>query len=666
MHGYAEEPEDFLNELRIELEDYINPYQGKITLHYQNLESDTAFNISSGKKVPAASTIKLPLALYVMTLVDKGEIDLTEKLSYKSHHSYGGSGVIQNDKIGSTYSIEDLVEKALVYSDNIAFIMLKERVGQKQFIQFMKSLGAAFTYPDGQNLTSASDLILYAKELYRFAKVSENGAKLVNYLENTIYNTTIPHGIPDKNIAHKVGMIPKDLIYNDVALVYDKQPFALAVTTEGIGYEKSQQVIADIAKIVNNHHELIVQENTTVEVPVSKFEGIYYNDRNTTEASIQLRELKSLFDKYRKPWGIVNNRVSFYYSLLLVKQYGQIDSKKVKESWEAASEKAKAELLSKPIRITFAGDAMMDWSVKETVKQKGPDYPFLNIKKELSSSDLSVVNLETAITIGGIRVPKEYNFRSDPISLSGLKNAGFHLVSLANNHSLDYGQSGFIDTIAHLRNYQLDYMGGGLNKDEAYSAKTYNIKGRTIKFLAFSRVLPDFSWVATDTKPGLANGYDLTLIKNTIEQEKAGSDFLFVYIHWGVETKKSPEVFQREWAKTIIDSGADGVIGSHPHVLQGFEYYKGKPIAYSLGNFLFPNYVKGDKAQTGILHLNIQSNNIEMSFVPFRIVQDQIILQTKQEKQEVLDKLHTMSYGQLEIKDGTIINLTAIAKAGER
>jgi poly-gamma-glutamate capsule biosynthesis protein CapA/YwtB (metallophosphatase superfamily)/beta-lactamase class A len=668
MHGYAEEPEDFLNELRTELEDYINPYQGKITLHYLNLESEISFNISSGKKVPAASTIKLPLAIYVMTLVDKGEMDLTEKLSYKSHHYYGGSGVIQNDKIGSSYSIEDLVEKALVYSDNIAFIMLKERVGQKQFIQFMKRLGAAVTYPDGQNLTSASDLILYAKELYRLAKVSENGAKLINYLENTIYNTTIPHGITGKNIAHKVGMIPKDLIYNDVALVYDKQPFALAVTTEGIGYEKSQQVIADIANIVNSHHELIVQENsqyTTVDVPFSKLESIYYNDRYTTEASSQLRESIRLFDKYRKPLGIFNKRVSFYHSLLLVKQYGQIDTNKVKESWEAAAEKAKAELLSKPIRITFAGDAMMDWSVKETVKQKGPDFPFLNIKKKLSLSDLSVVNLETAITIGGIMVPKEYNFRSDPISLSGLKNAGFHLVSLANNHSLDYGQSGFIETLAHLRNYQIDYMGGGLNKDEAYSAKTYIIKGRTIKVLAFSRVLPDFSWVATDTKPGLANGYDLTLIKNTIEQEKAGSDFLFVYIHWGVETKKSPEVFQRDWAKTMIDSGADGVIGSHPHVLQGFEYYKGKPIAYSLGNFLFPNYVKGDKAQTGILHLNIQSNNIEMSFVPFRIVQDQIILQTEQEKQEVWDELYTMSYGQLEIKDGTIINLTTIAKAEE-
>jgi poly-gamma-glutamate capsule biosynthesis protein CapA/YwtB (metallophosphatase superfamily) len=261
-----------------------------------------------------------------------------------------------------------------------------------------------------------------------------------------------------------------------------------------------------------------------------------------------------------------------------------------------------------------------------------------------------------------VKVPKEYNFRSDPNSLSGLKNAGFQLVSLANNHSFDYGQSGFTDTLANLKKYKLDYMGGGANKEEAYGAKTYSIKGRSIKVVAFSRVLPDFSWLATDTKPGLANGYDLTLIQNTIEKEKKDADFLFVYIHWGVETKRSPEAFQRDWAKTMIDSGADGVIGSHPHVLQGFEYYKGKPIAYSLGNFLFPNYIKGDKAQTGILHLDIQKDNIEMSFVPFKIIQDQIIVQNEQEKQVVWNELQTLSYGEVQINNGIISDLTTVAK----
>ena len=663
MHGHAQEPDDNLSDLQIELKEYIKPWQGKITLHYQNLITDVSYTINNDKKMPAASTIKLPLALYVMKLADQGKIDISDKLTYMSHHYYEGSGVIQNDKIGSSYTIEDLVEKAMVYSDNIAFIMLKERVGQNHFIQFMKSLGAKYTYPGGQNVTSAGDLILYAEEAYQFSKESKYGEKLVTYLENTIYNTTIPQGIPEKNIAHKVGMIPKDLIYNDVAIVYDKVPFVLAVTTMGIEYEKSQIVIADIANIVNKHHERIVKEYLAVEVPVSKLESIYING-NTKPGYDSVFLTKEFFGKYIKPWSIGNAEEKFqYYSRLVsLKQILGANSIKIKESWEAAAKKAGAEQLEKSIRITFAGDAMMDWSVKETVKQKGPDYPFIHIKKELTSSDLSVVNLETAITNEGVKVPKEYNFRSDPNSLSGLKNAGFQLVSLANNHSFDYGQSGFTDTLANLKKYQLDYMGGGANKEEAYGAKTYSIKGRSIKVVAFSRVLPDFSWLATDTKPGLANGYDLTLIQNTIEKEKKDADFLFVYIHWGVETKRSPEAFQRDWAKTMIDSGADGVIGSHPHVLQGFEYYKGKPIAYSLGNFLFPNYIKGDKAQTGILHLDIQKDNIEMSFVPFKIIQDQIIVQNEQEKQVVWNELQTLSYGEVQINNGIISDLTTVAK----
>ncbi|MEH7094272.1 CapA family protein [Neobacillus vireti] len=315
-----------------------------------------------------------------------------------------------------------------------------------------------------------------------------------------------------------------------------------------------------------------------------------------------------------------------------------------------------------PIRLTFAGDTMMDWSVKKTVQQKGSDYPFIHIKDELSSSDLSILNLETSVTTGGKKQEKQYTFRSNPSALQGLKNAGFQLVSLANNHTLDFGQTGFADTVASLKEFQLDYVGGGLTKEEAYSAKTYTLKGRTVKIIAFSRVLPDYSWVATETKPGLANGYDLSLIESTIKKEKANADNLFVFIHWGVETKRFPEPFQREWARKMIDSGADGIIGSHPHVLQGFEYYKGKPIAYSLGNFLFPNYIKGNAAQTGILHVDIDREEVKMTFVPFKISNDQIVNQSDREKRAVWNELQGLSYGGLTIENGDISEKTTIAK----
>ncbi|MEH7336117.1 CapA family protein [Neobacillus drentensis] len=374
-------------------------------------------------------------------------------------------------------------------------------------------------------------------------------------------------------------------------------------------------------------------------------------------------ENKSFFNFYAdKIFERINNQVSAkdrklsYYDQLLALQRTPYNI--------SVNQKAESTLIKEPIRLTFAGDTMFDWSVKQTVKQKGADYPFEFIKRELASSDLSVVNLETSITTGGTKQRKQYTFRSDPIALSGLKNAGFQLVSLANNHSLDFGLQGFTDTVANLKQYQLDYVGGGMNKDEAYSAQSYSIKGKIVKILAFSKVLPDFSWVATASKPGLANGYDISLINRTIQTEKEDADYLFVFIHWGIETKRSPEPFQREWAKLMIDAGADGVIGSHPHVLQGFEYYKDKPIAYSLGNFLFPNYIKGNAAQTGVLHLDIKNEKIGMTFVPYRISNDQIVKQNDREQLTVWNELQRLSFGDLQIKNGMIKDPNSVADAG--
>ncbi|MDN3015258.1 CapA family protein [Paenibacillus sp. BSR1-1] len=362
-----------------------------------------------------------------------------------------------------------------------------------------------------------------------------------------------------------------------------------------------------------------------------------------------------LFERINNQFSAKDRKLSYYDQLVALQQTPNNISVK---------QKAALTHIEEPIRLTFAGDAMFDWSVKQTVKQKGADYPFEYIKTELASSDLRVVNLETSITTGGTKQGKQYTFRSDPIALSGLKNAGFQLVSLANNHSLDYGLQGFTDTVANLKQYQLDYVGGGLNKDEAYAAKSYSIKGKIVKILAFSKVLPDFSWVAAASKPGLANGYDISLINHTIQTEKEDADYLFVFIHWGIETKRSPEPFQREWAKLMIDAGADGVIGSHPHVLQGFEYYKDKPIAYSLGNFLFPNYIKGNAAQTGVLHLDIKNEKIGMTFVPYRIYNDQIVKQNDREKLTVWNELQRLSFGDLQIQEGMIKDSASVAEAG--
>ncbi len=294
---------------------------------------------------------------------------------------------------------------------------------------------------------------------------------------------------------------------------------------------------------------------------------------------------------------------------------------------------------TEPIEIAFVGDVMMDGSIKDAIKKHGADYPFQHIKAEIEKSDYAVLNLETAVTTRTDKFKKDYNFKADPTSLKGITNAGFDMVSLGNNHAMDYKEEGLEDTIKHLKEYELEYIGAGLNEKEAYSSKTIEIKNKKIKFLGFSRVLPDISWYAGKNKPGIASGYQEDRVIRIIKEERKDCDYLFVYIHWGKESKEKPEDYQIKYAKKMIDAGADGIIGSHPHVLQGFEYYKDKPIAYSLGNFLFPSYVSGKKAETGILKLKIDETGIGMSFKPYLIKNNQITTLSKKEEDRILKEL---------------------------
>ena len=302
--------------------------------------------------------------------------------------------------------------------------------------------------------------------------------------------------------------------------------------------------------------------------------------------------------------------------------------------------------LQEPLHILYAGDAMFDWSVKEAINRYGPDYPFVNIQSEIERADFSFVNLETAVTLENDKdINQIYNFKSNPESLTGLKRAGFDMVSIANNHSMDFLQKGFLDTLTHLENAGLLYVGGGLNAQEAYRAKTVTLKGKKVKFLAFSRFIPTGDWFAGPNKPGIAQAYDRKPVLDAIAREREGADYVLVYLHWGVEMNNRPEAWQREFAKQMIDAGADAIIGSHVHVLQGFEYYKGKPIAYSIGNFLFPDYVTGPKADTGLLHLILAEDQIEMSFQPFYIDKNQIVSKGAEYIDKQLAYLKSISYG---------------------
>ncbi len=296
------------------------------------------------------------------------------------------------------------------------------------------------------------------------------------------------------------------------------------------------------------------------------------------------------------------------------------------------------------IDIAFAGDTLMGDKLKKLMKAKTAN-PFKYVAKEVSSSDYAVLNLETAVTTKTIPYPdKQYNFKADVSLLTKIKESGFDLVSLANNHTMDYGRAGLFDTFANIKASKLVYIGAGRNEAESYAAKTVKVKGKTIKIIAFSNVLPTPDWYATSNKSGISNGYNQSKVVAAIKKAHIGADYVFVYIHWGTEKVNRPDADEKAYARKMIDAGADAIIGSHPHVLQGFEYYKGRPIAYSLGNFLFPEYVKGSTAQTGILHITCQDKKVTMRFSSYVINNNQILPLSKVERQKMFSYLQSISY----------------------
>ncbi|WP_438503586.1 CapA family protein [Ectobacillus ponti] len=297
------------------------------------------------------------------------------------------------------------------------------------------------------------------------------------------------------------------------------------------------------------------------------------------------------------------------------------------------------------ISITFSGDTMFDWQLRPVVEKYGADYPFQYVKPEIEKADYSFVNLESVFTTKTEKVPGQlFWIKSDPAALQAIRNTGYDMVSIGNNHTLDYGTAGLLDTIAGVEAMGLPYVGAGRNDKEAYTAKEVTIKGKKFKFLGFVRFMPDGGWVAGENRPGVAGAYDLDKVVSTIREQKGDADYLIVYIHWGVEKTNQPAAYQKQYTEKMVEAGANAIVGSHPHWLQGFEYYNGVPVAYSLGNFLFPAYVKGHAAETGVLTLKCKGPDISMSFEPYTIRNNQIQPLQGAEKTQMYQYLQSISY----------------------
>jgi poly-gamma-glutamate synthesis protein (capsule biosynthesis protein) len=260
---------------------------------------------------------------------------------------------------------------------------------------------------------------------------------------------------------------------------------------------------------------------------------------------------------------------------------------------ERVTPHAKADILT----VAAVGDVMMGGSALEVIRQRGADYPFDSTRAVLQSADFAVANLEAPFGTDGRPFPKEFTFRVPTEYSSGLQNAGFDVLNLANNHILDFGPSPFATTLRLLDSLGIAVCGAGMNQDSAESATIVVRNGWRTAFLGFSLTYPESFW-ASAKKPGTAFAVRERVTRR-IADVRSRCDLVIVSFHWGKELQPFPEPYQREFARAAIDAGADLVLGHHPHVPQGFELYRGKPIAYSLGNFVFGS--RSAQCREGIL-----------------------------------------------------------------
>jgi poly-gamma-glutamate capsule biosynthesis protein CapA/YwtB (metallophosphatase superfamily) len=262
----------------------------------------------------------------------------------------------------------------------------------------------------------------------------------------------------------------------------------------------------------------------------------------------------------------------------------------------------------RPVTIAITGDLMLARSVGQRLLATDDAFPFTHTADYLRGFDLTVGNLECVVSTLGAPQPKQYTFEAPTRSFERLVAAGFDIVSLANNHSGDYGKAAFTDMLGKLPGYGLTPLGGGLNRAAAHAPVIRKVRATTLGFLASCEIQPQ-DFAATDTSPGHA-WLEAASMRADIQAARPQVDFLIVFQHWGIEYETVESSHQQALARMAIDAGADLVVGAHPHVVQPHELYQGKPIIYSLGNFVF-DLMWGVAAVGDVLALTVQGSRLQ-------------------------------------------------------
>lgn len=259
------------------------------------------------------------------------------------------------------------------------------------------------------------------------------------------------------------------------------------------------------------------------------------------------------------------------------------------------------------VRLVFAGDSVLDDAAGDLI-EKGGD-PFAHFAATFAGADIRITNLECVIASEGSASDKMYTFRAHPRVIPVLQRH-FDAVALANNHSGDFGPQAFAQMLSLLHQAKLPQVGGGMNLKQAHAPLIFERQGLRIAVLSYNEFHPR-SFEAGANRPGVAWSEDEQVVADIVAARRVHrADFVIPIMHWGWENEIIANPRQRKLARRMIDAGADAVIGGHPHVTQDIDLYRGKPIVYSVGNFVMKETDNDNQRKAWVLQLDIDRQGV--------------------------------------------------------
>jgi poly-gamma-glutamate synthesis protein (capsule biosynthesis protein) len=275
--------------------------------------------------------------------------------------------------------------------------------------------------------------------------------------------------------------------------------------------------------------------------------------------------------------------------------------------------------------LAFAGDVHFANQVASVLDD--PQTGLADLGPYLAKADLAMVNLETAITTRGREMPKKFHFRAPATAFDALAAAGVDVVTMANNHAVDYGEVGLEDTLAARAESPIPAVGIGKDAADAYAPAVLTVNGTKVAVLGATQV-PDWTlatWPARPGRAGVAAASDPTRLAAAVRAARKKADVVVVYLHWGTDYTTCPNALQKRTAKALAAAGADVVVGAHAHRLQGAGWLGDTYVSYGLGNFVWWRRNSVDEATTGVLTLGVEGRRVVSArWVPMLVSADGI------------------------------------------